>query len=211
MLAVGRSWAVISDAVNERWFTSLGDKSTFWPSVTSGSGFLLIHIHAKQNCLHLNHWCFLESNRYERVGPLARSPSESHTVGQRLCLSGCFVHSWTRGGSTASKKLALVMKCQWATLKLLTFQIPVIWKQSASPTVVFKASGFGHSCMCFCFKVLSDLSQAVFSNECKWKLRLSISKQSVASHRCAENIIYTAHKPQWCSCIIPHTSTRTQW
>ena len=48
-LAVRHSWAVISDAVNERWFTSLGDKSTFWPSVTSGSGFLLIHIHAKQN------------------------------------------------------------------------------------------------------------------------------------------------------------------
>lgn len=207
MLAVRCSWAVISDAVNKRWFTSFGDKSTFWPSVTSGSGFLPIHIHAKQNYLHLNHSCFLESNRYERVGPLARSLNESRTVGQRLCLSGWFVHSWTWGASTASKKLALIMKCVCATLKLLALQIPVIWKQSASPTAVFGASGFGHSCIFF-LKVLSDLSQAVFSNECKWKLWLSISKQSVESHRYTQNIIYTAHKPQWCSCIIPHTS---QW
>lgn len=180
-VAVKCSWAVISNAVNKHWFTSLGDKSTFWPSVTSGSGFLLMHIHAKQNYLHWNHWHFLESNRYERVGPLARSPNEARTVWQRLCLSECFVHSRTWGGSTASK-IALIMKCQYATLKLLALHILVIWKQSASPTAVFRASGFGHSWIFF-LKVLSDLSQALFSNECKWKLWLSISKQAIVAHR----------------------------
>lgn len=91
--------------------------------LTRGSGFLLIHIDAKQNYLHLNHWCFLESKCYEKVGPLARSLNESHSVGQRSCLSGWFVHSWTWEGPTANKNLALVMKCQCAALKLLALQL----------------------------------------------------------------------------------------
>lgn len=86
--------------------------------LTKGSGFLLIHIDAKQNYLHLNHWCFLESKCDEKVGPLARSLDEWHSVGQTLCLSGWFVHSWTWEAPTASKNLALVMKCQCAALEL---------------------------------------------------------------------------------------------
>lgn len=85
---------LIGGAVNEHWFTSLGDVNP--PSdhlLTRGSGFLLIHIDAKQNYLHLNHWCFLESKCYEKVGPLAGSLHESHSVGQRLCPSGWFIHS----------------------------------------------------------------------------------------------------------------------
>lgn len=80
MLAVRRSWAVISDAVDECWFTSLGDKSAFWPYVTSACGFLPIHVHAKQNYLHLNHWCFLECNHYQGVGPFSRHLNQSYGV-----------------------------------------------------------------------------------------------------------------------------------
>lgn len=176
--AVKHSWLVVQ--LMSTGLHLLGINPPSDHLLTRGSGFLLIHIDAKQNYLHLNHWNFLESKCYEKVGLLARSLDESHSVGQRLCLSGWFVHSWTRKAPTSSKNLALVVKCQCEALKLLALQLSVICKWSASPAAGFGASGFGH--LHTIFRILSGLSEAVSSNECKWKLWLSISKQSVASH-----------------------------
>lgn len=124
-LAVKCSWLVV-----QLMNTGLHLLGTNPPSdhlLTRGSGFLLIHIDAKQNYLHLNHWCFLESKCYEKVGPLAGSLDESHFVGQRLCPSGWFIHSWTWEAPTASKNLALVMKCQCAALNLQVVCITYCW------------------------------------------------------------------------------------
>lgn len=146
-LAVKHSWLVVQ--LMNSGLHLLGINPPSDHLLTRGSGFLLIHIDAKQNYLHLNHWCFLDSKCYENVAPLARSLDESHSVGQRLWLSGWFAHSWTWEAPTASKNLALDMKCQRAALKLLALQLLVICKWSASPTAGFRASGFGHLCIIF--------------------------------------------------------------
>ena len=119
--AVKCSWAVISGAVNEHWFTSLGDKSTFWPSVNTRIWFSS-DSHRCQAELPSFKSLVCLGECYLKVGPLARFLNESHSVGQRSCLSGWFVHSWTWEGPTANKNLAFVMKCQCAALKLLALQ-----------------------------------------------------------------------------------------
>lgn len=171
---------LISGAVNEHWFTSLEDKSTLWPSVNKRIWFFSDSHRCHAELPSFKPLVFLGEKVLWKIWSIGKISSWVTFCGAEIMPLWMVCSFLNMRGPTARKNLALVMKCQCSSgapsltvtgnLQVVCFTYCWIWRKWIQSLV--------HNF----FEILSGPSQAVSSNECKWKLWLSISKQSVASH-----------------------------